>query len=88
METQMTNLTRAALALSIFGLVGTATMPTLAADTCADKMKVVKAEMDKAADAKKKAAAEEHYKMAEDAMKGKDEKGCVAHLGMAETALK
>ncbi len=81
-------LTRAVLALSILGLVGAAAPPVYAADTCADKLTAVKAEIDKAADAKKKEAADAHYKMAEDAMKTKDEKGCLDHLGMAEAALK
>jgi len=84
----MKNITRATLALSVLGLVGAAALPAYAADTCADKLTAVKAEIDKAADAKKKEAADAHYKMADDAMKAKDEKGCLDHLGMAETALK
>ncbi len=83
----MKNITRATLALSVLGLVGAAAVPAYAADTCADKLTAVKAEIDKAADAKKKDAADVHYKMA-DGMKTTDEKGCLEHLGEAEAALK
>ena len=83
----MKNITRATLALSVLGLVGAAAVPAYAADTCADKLTAVKAEMDKATDAKKKDAADAHYKMA-DGMKTTDEKGCLEHLGEAEAALK
>ncbi len=79
---------RTTLALSLFGFVAAAALPAYAADTCADKMKMVKEEIDKTADAAKKASAEEHYKMAEEAMNKQDEKGCMDHAKMAEDQLK
>jgi hypothetical protein len=68
--------------------LGWSALPLCPSTPCADKLTAVKVEIDKAADAKKKEAADAHYKMADDAMKAKDEKGCLEHLGMAEAALK
>jgi len=79
---------RTTLALSLLGFVAGAALPAYAEDTCASKMTAVKAEIDATADAAKKASAEEHYKMAEEAMNKQDEKGCMDHAKMAEDQLK
>jgi len=79
----------AASVLTMFAGVSLAATPaTPAAKTCAEQSALVKAEWDKAPAGAKKDAALTHYTAAENAMKAKNEKECLAHLEEAGKALK
>ena len=75
-------------ALALFGIIGSSAVPAFAAPTCADQLKMVKAEWDKAPAGPKKDAAGQHYTMAVAAQKKMDEKTCMSELDAATMAMK